>query len=127
MARKKRVRDYKAEYQRRLARGKARGLSRAVSRGHARKGEFGIRASQFLDVRAGSLVKDSLFRDMRRVFGRRVRRTKEDIPSYELRLEEMAKRDGKFDWLNEARFIEQMKFLGLTEREAYSAFFGSPD
>lgn len=34
-----RNRDYKAEYQRRLARGQARGMSPAQSRGHPRKGE----------------------------------------------------------------------------------------
>ena len=39
MAKKKRVRDYQAEYQRRLERGKKRGLSRSQSRGHPKKRE----------------------------------------------------------------------------------------
>ena len=36
-------RDYKAEYQRRLARAAARGLSRSQARGHARAGEAPVR------------------------------------------------------------------------------------
>lgn len=38
-----RLRDYKAEYARRIARGKARGLSRSQARGHARPNEKAIR------------------------------------------------------------------------------------
>lgn len=38
-----RSRDYKAEYQRRLAKATARGLSRSQGRGHARSGEAPIR------------------------------------------------------------------------------------
>lgn len=38
-----RKRDYKAEYQRRLARAATRGLSRSQARGHARSGEASIR------------------------------------------------------------------------------------
>lgn len=38
-----RSRDYKAEYQRRIARAAARGLSRSQARGHARSGEAAIR------------------------------------------------------------------------------------
>lgn len=41
MARK---RDYKAEYQRRIAKGDKQGLSRSQSRGHARAGEKPVRA-----------------------------------------------------------------------------------
>lgn len=37
------VRDYKTEYQRRIARAAARGLSRSQGRGHARAGEAAIR------------------------------------------------------------------------------------
>lgn len=39
-----RNRDFRAEYQRRLARAAARGLSRSQARGHARVGEASIRA-----------------------------------------------------------------------------------
>jgi hypothetical protein len=39
-----RSRDYKAEYQRRIARAAARGLSRSQGRGHPRSGEAPIRA-----------------------------------------------------------------------------------
>lgn len=38
------VRDYKAEYQRRVAQAAARGLSRSQARGHARSGEAPIRS-----------------------------------------------------------------------------------
>ena len=39
-----RFRDYKAEYERRLARAQAKGLSRSQGRGHARSGETPIRS-----------------------------------------------------------------------------------
>jgi hypothetical protein len=41
-----RQRDYKAEYQRRLARASARGLSRSQARGHARAGESAVRPNR---------------------------------------------------------------------------------
>lgn len=41
-----RIRDYKAEYARRIANAKKRGLSRAQARGHARAGEKPIRGSR---------------------------------------------------------------------------------
>jgi len=41
-----RQRNYKAEYQRRLARAAARGLSRSQARGHARAGEAALRGSR---------------------------------------------------------------------------------
>lgn len=46
MARK---RDYKAEYQRRIANAEKRGLSRSQARGHARPGERGIRPAKARD------------------------------------------------------------------------------
>lgn len=45
----KKKRDYKAEYQRRIARGKAKGLSLSQSRGHPKAGEQYIRKSKPID------------------------------------------------------------------------------
>lgn len=47
MIRKKR--DYKAEYERRIARGKAKGLSRSQSRGHPKAKEVGLRPRAPID------------------------------------------------------------------------------
>lgn len=47
MIRKKR--DYKAEYERRIARGKAKGLSRSQSRGHPKAKEVGLRPRPAID------------------------------------------------------------------------------
>ena len=56
-----RQRDYKAEYQRRLARAAARGLSRSQARGHARAGEASIRAKA---IRADAKL-EAAFRSLR--------------------------------------------------------------
>ena len=52
----KRARDYRAEYQRRLARAKERGYSKAVARGHATKGRAGIKLAKVLGIKPGQKV-----------------------------------------------------------------------
>lgn len=76
-------------------------------------------------LRAIEAAEELVARDARRVFGRKPKRTKEDPDAvhYELRLAEMAERDGRFDWLEEAEFIAQMQAMGATTREAYTLWF----
>jgi hypothetical protein len=76
-------------------------------------------------LRAIEALEAAVARDARRVFGRKPKRTKEDpdAPHYELRLAEMAERDGRFDWLEESEFIAQMQSEGATTREAYTLWF----
>lgn len=128
MARRKR--DYKAEYQRRIQRAKEKGYSKAVGRGHPRqrkgKHELGIRAAQLLGLPPGTDIDEYVAADARRVFGgHRPKRREASIPDYMLRLAELQKTDGEFDWTSEAAFIAQMTALGLTEHEAYGKLFGS--
>lgn len=59
MARK---RDYRSEYERRLANAKKRGLSRAQARGHARPGEASLRPKKTKDTAR----LEAALRDMRR-------------------------------------------------------------
>ena len=57
-SRKKRTRDYKAEYARRVARAKKLGIPRSVARGHARKGTAGIRLASILKIKPGDSIVD---------------------------------------------------------------------
>lgn len=57
MARKRRKRDYSAEYKRRLARANELGYSKALARGHAGKDRLGLRASKFLGLEPGHIVR----------------------------------------------------------------------
>jgi hypothetical protein len=124
MARKKR--DYRAEYKRRIRRGKEKGYSKRVARGHPRRKELGIRAAAVLGLPPGTDIDEYVAADARRVFGgHRPKRREASIPDFMLRLAELQKSDGEFDWTSEAAFIEQMTALGLTEREAYGKLFGS--
>jgi hypothetical protein len=124
--RKAKRRDYKAEYARRIKRALDQGYSRSVARGHAKhkKGELGIKAARVLNVKPGTNIFEIVARDAKYVFGRKPKRKDEpDAPTYLLTLEEKAKREGRFDWLNEAEFIESMKGLGFSERESYTMWF----
>lgn len=53
MARK---RDYRAEYQRRIARAKEFGYSKSVARGHPRKGIAGIKLAKVLKIEPGQEI-----------------------------------------------------------------------
>lgn len=123
-------RDYKAEYRARIERALQKGYTRSVARGHPKRGkEIGIRLAAKLDLRPGDNPRTLIQQDRLRVFGRRPpKKTVLDggIAGYKLRLEELAKGPGMFDWLDEEKFIKQMTDMNLTEREAYSALFGSP-
>jgi len=90
-----RLRDYRKEYKRRVKLEKQRELEAQVAR------------------------------DARRVFGRKPKRGFEDDDAgqYELRLAELAEREGRFDWLDEKTFIAEMRARGATEREAYTLWF----
>ena len=139
MARKKR--NYRAEYKRRIERALKLGYSRSIARGHPRtktvRGkdgrkrkvvqELGLRAAKFLGKRPGTKLRELVEADAAYVFGEPPRRIMgdNDGPHYALRLKELERRDGLFDWTNEGVFIEAMRALGLTERDAY-AFWFSP-
>jgi hypothetical protein len=124
MARRKR--DYKAEYQRRIQRAQEKGYSKRVARGHPRRKELGIRAAATLGLPPGTDLDEYVAADARRVFaGHRPKRRETSIPDFMLRLAELQRTDGEFDWTSEAAFIAQMTALGLTEHEAYGKLFGS--
>lgn len=134
MARKKKKRDYRAEYRKRIARGRARGLPRNIAAGHPKRGrDIGIEQAKALsekfDVEVSpTRVKNIVLEDNKYTFGRYVRRRKKghgdrSSDEYALRLGELKRRDGIFDWENEARFIQQMMGLGKTPREAYTLWF----
>lgn len=128
----KRKRDYKAEYRARLEKALREGYSRSVARGHPRRTktvrELGIRAARKAGLKAGANIAELVRRDMLHTFGTTVRKTAEDasVSAYVVRLDRLKQMEGEFDWTNEEKFIEEMQALGLTEREAYSALFGSP-
>jgi len=131
MARK--PRDYKVEYQRRLARAQERGYSRSVARGHAPKNIAGIKLARILNVKPGSDV-DSRPRQSRSELG---------SASFQQRLE----RAGFVNFIAEARkryleretslgrreitklstsqeqFVQVVVESGHSEKEAYTAWF----
>lgn len=62
--------------------------------------------------------------DSQKVFSSKPRRQHgEDAATYEERLAEYQKRNGRFEWSNEAAFIKSMLTLGLTATEAYTHWF----
>jgi hypothetical protein len=136
----KRKRDYAAEYKRRVDRALKLGYSLAIARGHPKTKtvwyvkkstgekkkkkvvvELGLRAAKLLGERPGEDIAKLIARDAKYVFGKKPKRGFGDdsAPAYQLRLEELARRDGTFDWINERAFIDQMMALGLTENDAY--------
>lgn len=119
---KPKQRDYKAEYRARVKRALDEGYSRRVARGHAGKRELGIKLAKKLDVKPGSDPFKIVRADAVRVFGSKPKYTAADgnLAGYQLRLAEMAEREGVFDWTDEGTFIEQLQELGFSEREAYT-------
>lgn len=110
-----RKRDYRAEYRRRIANAVKRGFTRSQARGHARKAELSLSAAK---------IEQKVGKDAKRVFGRKPKRLPgEDVFAYPERLEELKKREGQFQWLDESTFIASITQLGLTEREAYTLWF----
>ncbi|MBY0344659.1 MAG: hypothetical protein K2Q29_12460 [Sphingomonadales bacterium] len=93
-----RKRDYKAEYQRRIANAAKRGLSRSQARGHARAGENSVRAKP---VQSDDRLEDAL--KLLRQTGNQSRAAKEAGVSAErfrrfLRSNALAERQGR-QWL----------------------------
>lgn len=133
---RRKKRDYKAEYARRLERARKLGYSKAVARGHAKLDEMPIKLARKARVKPGSSVKEyNTFLEMRKktraekkkVFGRVVKRTEDqpDTVTFEAYLEEQSKHPerGQFNWTNEGEFIRQMQELGFDERQAYNFWF----
>lgn len=94
-----RQRDYKAEYQRRIANAAKRGQSRSQARGHARPGETPIRRS---NVSRGDVSLEAALRALRRT-GKQTAAAKEAGVSVErfrrfLRENKLANRTGRI-WL----------------------------
>lgn len=108
MARK---RDYKAEYQRRIANAAKRGLSKSQARGHARPSEKPIRGSK---VGRGDERLEAALTSLRRT-GTQVAAAKEAGVSVErfrrfLRENKLAKRQGR-TWLIDDRAPREMLVL----------------
>ena len=108
MARK---RDYKAEYQRRIANAAKRGLSKSQARGHARPGEKPIRGS---NVARGDTALEAALTALRRT-GTQVAAAKEAGVSVErfrrfLRENKLAERQGR-TWLIDDRAPREMLVL----------------
>ena len=113
-----RKRNYKAEYKRRVASGIAKGLTKSQSRGHPRKGE---------ESASKALIRKKVRKDAKKVFGFVPHRNSEhpDIPTYEEFLVDKAKREGRFEWTDEASFITALTAMGLTANEAYTLWFSA--
>lgn len=121
-----RKRNYKAEYKRRIAKGLAEGLSRAQARGHRRATEDPVKIFR---------IKEQVRRDKEKVFGRRIKlptdapriemngRSVPDTASFEDFLRDKFKREGRYEWTDEAAFINAMTELGLGANEAYTLWF----
>lgn len=150
MARKRpRKRDYKAEYQRRLARAKKRGLPKSIARGHPGKGKLGLRASKFLGVEPGyvaqytprAILREIMLADtargLRREYARVLRTSQreareqlvkqkgETANDYGLRRDEVLSdaKPSDLPLTSEVDFIRSMNALGFSEREAYTLWF----
>lgn len=135
-------RDYRAEYQRRIARAKALGYSKSVARGHPRKakGEIGLARSKQMLIRAGATIERK---------GRKGTIANPFRPTY-AQIRERAKRLGlplggatfkgkrgriPIAWAGEPgdryltddetrdNFIEYYTTWGLTSQEAYTLWF----
>lgn len=110
-----RTRDYKAEYQRRIANAAKRGLSRSQARGHARAGENSVRAKP---VQSDDRLEDAL--RLLRQTGNQSRAAKDAGVSAErfrrfLRSNDLAERQGR-QWRITDNRIREMPVLTGGER-----------
>lgn len=98
--RRKRQRDYRAEYIARIQRGLERGLDRSVARGHPKRGQLGIRARRRIehDALSGNLS---------------------DVSAVSLATDKRI----NFEFTSQADFLQMATDLGLTEKQAYSIWF----
>lgn len=135
-----RQRDYRAEYQRRVARAKERGLSKAIGRGHAPKGRAGIKLAKVLGIKPGERTSKRPPQP----------RAEPGFPTFEERLEAAGFRnfiqDARIEYLrrlNRKRpkdeklskdeiediatskedFVQTVFESAVSEREAYTAWF----
>lgn len=116
---RRKKRNYKAEYKRRVKLGKARGLSKSQSRGHPKKGELSASKAR---------IKKDVRKDAKHVFGFVPKRNEDNGPdpfTYEEFLADKKKREGRFDWTDEGAFVAAVTALGLTANEAYTLWFSA--
>lgn len=119
MARKK-VRDYKAEYARRIDRARRSGVDRSVARGHPRRGLVGIRLSKQYGVKPGSKIANLPIRATgRSVSDDIIDRERELLIDQGISIKEI----NAIDFHDEESFIKKLLELGYTPREAYQLRF----
>lgn len=117
----KRIRDYKAEYRRRIERAEELGYSRSMARGHPKKGEIGINKERRI-----------VYQNLKTYHDSTSRKAHEALKDTVFTMREMAEglpaiyQKGEVKYLNgrmQEIFIRLAKEAGFTERQAYSLWF----
>ena len=108
---KRRKRNYKAEYKRRLARAKKLGYSKTIARGHARVGEVGIKRAKELGIKPVVIIR----KKSRKGFRHTTRTRKRDLKKRGITFE--------IDVTDQDEFIATLLNAGFTERESYTLWF----